>query len=80
MLPTARVTVDDAAIEAVGTTRARTSDPFSSSSCPNSAQLAVDTWMIALRAMTNAHGQVQEARLADVSCTLLEDLDATLPN
>jgi hypothetical protein len=41
-------------------------------------RLALDAWMIGLRAVANAHRQAQEARLVDVSRTLLEDLDTQL--
>jgi hypothetical protein len=37
-------------------------------------QLAVDAWIIGLRAVTNARAQAQEARLADVGRTLLQDI------
>src|SRR5882724_8115607 len=36
-------------------------------------QLAQDAWLVGLRAIGNARAQAQEARLADVSRTLLED-------
>lgn len=38
------------------------------------SQLAVDAWTIGLRAVSNAHAQAQEARLADVGRTLLQDI------
>src|SRR5690606_28844055 len=79
MLPTARVTVDDTAIEAVlRDSRSDIRAHFEQLAPDQQAQLAVDAWMIGLRAMANAHAQAQEARLADVSRTLLEDLDAQL--
>jgi hypothetical protein len=79
MLPTARVTVADTAIEAVlRDARADIRLHFEQLAPEQRAQLAVDAWTIGLRAMANAHAQAQEARLADVSRTLLEDLDAQL--
>ncbi|MFT3695704.1 MAG: hypothetical protein QM831_21380 [Kofleriaceae bacterium] len=79
MLPTARVTVDDSAIEAVlRDTRTDVRPHFEQLAPEQREQLALDAWMIGLRAMANAHAQAQEARLADVSRTLLEDLDSTL--
>lgn len=79
MLPTARVTVDDSAIEAVvRDERADVRPQFEQLTPEQRAQLAVDAWTIGLRAMANAHAQAQEARLSDVSRTLLEDLDTTL--
>ena len=78
-LPSARVTVDESAIEAVlRDSRADVRPHFDHLTSDQRDQLAVDAWMIGLRAMANAHAQAQEARLADVSRTLLEDLDAQL--
>lgn len=78
-LPSARVTVDESAIEAVlRDSRADVRPHFDHLTSDQRDQLAVDAWMIGLRAMANAHAQAQEARLADVSRTLLEDLDTQL--
>lgn len=79
MLPTGRVTVDDSAVEALlRDTRPDVRSQFERLTDEQRSQLAADAWMIGLRAMANAHAQAQEARLADVSRTLLEDLDTTL--
>lgn len=40
--------------------------------------LAVDAWSIGLRALVNAHRHAEEARLADVGKTLIEDIDEQL--
>jgi hypothetical protein len=41
-------------------------------------QLALDAWLVGLRALANAHAQAQEARLQDVGRTLLGDLERRL--
>lgn len=79
MLLTVSVTVDAFAIEAVlRDSRAGIRPHFEQLAPEQRAQLAVDAWMIGLRAMANAHAQAQEARLADVSRTALKELDVTL--
>jgi hypothetical protein len=47
---------------------------FGSLSAHQRDQLAVDAWIIGLRAVANAHAQAQEARLGDVGRTLLQDI------
>jgi hypothetical protein len=79
MVPSARVTLDESSIEAVlRDSRVDVRPHFEHLTTGQREQFAVDVWMIGLRAMANAHAQAQEARLTDVSRTLLEDLDTRL--
>ena len=41
-------------------------------------QFSIDAWVVGLRAMANAHAQAEEARLADVGRTLLQDIGQQL--
>jgi hypothetical protein len=54
--------------------RAEIVDTFGPLSPVQREQLAIDAWIIGLRAVANAHAQAQEARLADVGRTLLQDI------
>jgi hypothetical protein len=79
LLPVARVSIEATHIEAVvRDSRADVRQQFEQLAPDQQSQLAVDAWMIGLRAVANAHAQAQEARLADISRTLLEDLDVQL--
>jgi hypothetical protein len=75
----ASVVLDAAAVRAeVIDRRLDAVELFTQLSEAQQEQLALDAWSIGLRALRNAHVQAQEARLADVGASLLEDLDGQL--
>jgi hypothetical protein len=78
-LPTATVDLEEQLARVqVQETRPELISVFGSLTTTQRDQLAVDAWIIGLRAVTNAHAQAQEARLADVGRTLLQDVGAQL--
>lgn len=77
--PTASVVIQEStALVTVQEHRADALGMFGALSAQQRDQLAVDAWVIGLRAVANAHAQAQEARLADVGRTLLQDVGAQL--
>ncbi|MCA9678706.1 MAG: hypothetical protein KC464_27000 [Myxococcales bacterium] len=77
--PTATVDLEDGLASAtVKEPRPEVLAMFGELTAAQRDQLAVDAWVIGMRAVANAHAQAQEARLADIGRTLLQDVGAQL--
>src|SRR2546428_7458087 len=78
-IPTATIQLHDNAADVVLLDpRPEIATMFGALDPAQQGQLAVDAWTIGLRAVSNAHAQAQEARLADVGRTLLQDIGEQL--
>jgi len=78
-VPTSTVQLTDHAVEVVlRDARDQVLTLFTAATSEQREQLSVDAWTIGLRAIANAHAQAQEARLADVGRTLLQDIGTQL--